>query len=316
MSARAATRGRTAASAVILCFSTLSAFGWGLEGHRIIAGAAADRMPEPLRAYFQTWREEVIEQSLVPDTINKGRDPRERIKHYVNIEDLESDPFTSLPADAGEAERRFGKKRLEKAGLLPWAIQSALGDLERAFAGGDAAEIAVRAGFLAHYAADAHQPLHLTKNYDGRATCNTGIHTAFERFLVERNAARYRKGVAKGAAAVHALEDPFGATIGWMRETYPVAADLLKADKAAMHAVKTGGSDYYRSLDRGAGAIAQSRMSAAANAIGSLWLTAWERAGRPVPPSSLPEASSAKPSEPAGGASARRPRGGSGAAPR
>jgi len=287
--------GKLAAVAALASAFSAPAFGWGFEGHRIITEAAIERMPEPLRAFLLARRKEVVEQCLVPDSVLKGKDPRERMKHYINIEDLESEPFSSLPASAADAEKRWGRKRLEKAGLLPWAIQDALGDLQRAFASGDAGEIVVRAGYLAHYAGDAHEPLHLTKNFDGRATCNTGIHSAFETFLVERYAARYRKGIAKGAAEVRALPEPFEATIGWMRESYPLVAEVLEADKSAMRSVKTNGSDYYRSLDRSAGAIAQSRMSAAANAVGSLWLTAWERAGRPALPAGEPDGASATP---------------------
>jgi len=317
MSARAGRAGSRMAGLLLL--STLvaaPAFGWGLEGHRIVTGAAADRMPAPLGAFFRAWREEVVAQSLVPDTVLKNRDPGERSRHFINIEEFEGGPFDALPRTAGEAEKLLGKRRAQKTGVLPWAIEEAFEDLRKAFEAGQASEIAARAGLLAHYVADAHQPLHLTKNYDGRATCNTGIHSAFETFLVERNAARYRKALDKGAVAVRSLEDPFEETTAWMRETYTLREEIYEADKAALRALKTKGGDYYKSLDRGAGAIAQSRMSAAANALGSLWLTAWIRAGRPDPPAAVPGEASGRPEGPAGEASARRIRGGSGTAPR
>ena len=42
----------------------------------------------------------------------------------------------------------------------------------------------------AHYIQDAHQPFHATDNYDGVATGQRGIHSRFERDLIERFASR------------------------------------------------------------------------------------------------------------------------------
>ena len=277
---------------------TGEALAWGLTGHRIVTEAAADRTPAPLDSFFHAWRERIADESLVPDTILKDRDPGEKIRHYINIEELEEEAFKTLPRTRAEAEKRYGKKRLEKAGLLPWTILDELGELERAFGAGDGVEIAARAGRLAHYVADAHQPLHLTKNYDGKETCNAGIHAAFETHMIERNAAAYRKSTGRVPGVVGPFEDPFEAVMVMMRESHPLAAEILKADRSALHALKDQGSDYYRALHKRAGPIAESRISAAADALASLWYTAWVSAGRPAAPTEEPPPATARPKAP------------------
>jgi hypothetical protein len=278
--ARRAAAGGTLAAAIVAA-GPGEARAWGLEAHRIITGEAAERLPPDVAAFFASVAEEMTELSLEPDTVLKSRDRKEQLSHFINLDSLDEPPFDSIPRDLEKARARFGEKRLRKNGTLPWRVHKVFRDLRSAMKRGDRERTLREAGYLAHYLGDLFQPLHLTKNYDGEETCNAGIHKAFEAEMVERRPEAYRKAVSRGEGAVEVIDPIPRRIFQWMRETYPLVDRILEADTSALSSLKREGRDYYDSMDRLAGPIAERQMSAAANAVASLWYTAWIRAGKP-----------------------------------
>ncbi len=260
---------------------------WGREGHRIITAEAARRMPADSRAFFEAAAEALARASLEPDIFKDG-DPGERSRHYLNLDLLGEPPYEDLPRDLDEASRRYGVERLAKAGTLPWRLLEVFGDLVDAMRAGEADRITRVAGHMAHYTGDLFQPLHLTSNFDGQKSCNQGVHEAFESEMIERRAGDYREAVARGRRAARPLDDPAGQVISWVIENARLVDEILAADTAALRALKKERKDYFDSMDRMAGPLAERQMSAAAGAIASLWHTAWIRAGRPSLPSVPP----------------------------
>lgn len=258
------------------------ALAWGLAGHRIITAEAAARMPPEAGTLFETGAARLQEASLEPDAVWKGRDgAEERVRHYINLDALAEPPFSGFPRTRREAESRFGAETVRRNGVLPWRVTEMLAELEKAMRGGSRDRVLSAAGWLAHYAADLFEPLHLTSNFDGQKTCNQGIHKAFETELIESRREAYARAVARGKRAVEIIADPEGSILEWMRTSYGLVDKVLAADSASVRAMKEGHADYWESLDRRAGPIAQRQMSAAANAVASLWYTAWDAAGRP-----------------------------------
>ncbi len=240
-------------------------------------------MPADSRAFFEAAADALAEASLEPDMLKDG-DPGERSRHYLNLDLLGEPPYEDLPRDRDEASRRYGKEKLAKAGTLPWQILEVFEDLVDAMKAGDGERITRVAGHLAHYAGDLFQPLHLTSNFDGQRSCNQGIHEAFESEMIERRAEVYREAVARGRAAAGPLDDPAGQVLSWVVENARLVDEILAADTASLRALKKERKDYFDSMDRMAGPLAERQMSAAAGAIASLWHTAWVRAGRPSLP--------------------------------
>jgi hypothetical protein len=260
---------------------------WGLVAHRIVTEAAAEKVPPDAAPFFRRSASRLSDLSLEPDTVLRARDPdREDRRHFINLDALEpAYPAEDVPHGYEEAAGRYGEARLRREGILPWRIASVLDDLRAAMRRRDAAEVLRQAGYLSHYVADAHQPLHLTRNHDGQLTCNAEIHHAFESEMIERGAAAYRAALRASRAPAAAVDRPLATVFRWMRESYADVARILEADTAALRALKGEGKDYYAELQRLAGPVAERRLAAAAAAVASLWYTAWVDAGRPeLPP--------------------------------
>ena len=180
----------------ILCVISLlignPAWGWWSGGHGIMTRAAVKTLPEDMPAFFRSGERMIAHCSFDPD-ISKNRgtpyvEKAEHAEHFLNLELLQGRPlpqgryaFTQLCAELGI--------RPEKVGLVPYATAEWTERLAVAFAEyrkwPDNPVIQnkcmVYAGFIAHYAQDMCQPLHLTIHFDGRAkldgsSAGTGIH--------------------------------------------------------------------------------------------------------------------------------------------
>ena len=89
---------------------------------------------------------------------------------------------------------------------------------------GDADAIFTAAGDLAHFAADLHMPLHVTKNYNGQLTGNKGIHKMLEVGLAKRYASFYAEEVAKDRTEPAYLADPQDRLFDWLIAAAPRCA--------------------------------------------------------------------------------------------
>ena len=65
-------------------------------------------------------------------------------------------------------------------GTGPWRIMQLYRMAVDAFKSGDNKAALEYAGAMSHYIGDLSQPLHVSENYDGQKTGNTGIHSWFE----------------------------------------------------------------------------------------------------------------------------------------
>ena len=262
-----------------LTLAPACAFGWGAEAHRIVTRSACLTLPQQTRPFFATCREFLAEHSNDPDTW-KG-DPEEKTRHFCDIDHYGKPPFAELPRDYQEAVRKFGADRAKKVGTLPWRIAEYTEKLSRSMRAQDWAKVRLDAAHLAHYVADAHMPFHCTVNYNGQLRGNLGIHGRLEIELVERYLnARYL--ATKPAAAV---PDARAFAFQVVLESHRLTASLLEADTRVRAKAPLDTDLYYALLYRETGETIRGRMAEAATAVGSLWQSAWKRAGKPrMPP--------------------------------
>jgi hypothetical protein len=287
---------RAAVLAGILALASPHAFGWGFDAHRIIARSAAAAMPEPLAGFYRARIQRVASASIEPDSKLRQqlREVEDR-RHYLDLDELGTPPFRNIPASHPEALALFGAPRLEAAGGLPWRVAEVHDLLRDAFARRHAADCARLSGWLAHYAGDAAQPLHTTRNHDGQLTGNKGIHAAFETDLIARRREAYAGRARLPASfAPRPVDDPAAFTLEEMIRAYGQVDEVLKADSQAVLLVKKQGKDYLESLEARAGELAGARLREAAANVASLWYSAWVQAGRPEPPVTAPRRTKAK----------------------
>jgi hypothetical protein len=165
---------------------------WHLGGHHILTLAAVASLPVELPAFFREGAPTIAHMSLDPDMGKHKGTPFVRAaeypEHFLDREMLKAD---TLP------ESRYAFIKLcyeykvapEKIGLVPYALGEWTERLAVAFGEHrkwpDNPHIKMKclvyAGFVAHYAEDMCQPLHLTIHYNGRVSADgtvaqKGIH--------------------------------------------------------------------------------------------------------------------------------------------
>jgi hypothetical protein len=260
------------------------ASAWGFAAHRYIMRRAIDILPAELKPFFVQHRDEVVIRVVDPDlwrNVGWEDDPN----HFVNFgaPELGPFPFAALPREQGAALGKFGAAALKRIGTLPWRADEQFGNLRRAFEGfkrGNqygASDAVLFAAVVAHYGQDAHQPFHATNNYDGQLTGQRGIHSRFERDLIERFEARLTVTPAAPRAIPSARDAAFDALLA----SHQLVDSLLRADKEAIGNRDAYDDVYFEAFFMKAKPVLEERLASAITATASLVLGAWEQAGKP-----------------------------------
>jgi hypothetical protein len=277
---------RVAPLLLVLLVWPSSARAWGFAAHRVVEEKATGTLPPPLGELFVGNASWLSAHAVDPDLWVRAGRSGEGPGHYLNLDAFGPASSFEVPATEAEYLRRHGEKARAQ-GRLPWRVGEVYRELVAAFRAGDAARVLERAAVLGHYAADAHVPLHAVTNYDGQLTGQTGLHSRWETVLFARFARQLEPEIAPGPA--HRIEDPVAFAFDRLREDARRAAEVLAADLAArgpVDYVETAEDDryddaYYSRLFEREGPAMATALAAAAETVGSLWLSAWEEAGRP-----------------------------------
>ncbi len=260
------------------------ASAWGFAAHRYIMRRAIDILPAELKPFFVQHRDEVVIRVVDPDlwrNVGWEDDPN----HFVNFgaPELGPFPFSALPREQGAAIGKFGTAALKRLGTLPWRAEEEFGNLRRAFEGfkrGNqygASDAVLFAAVVSHYVQDAHQPFHASNNYDGQLTGQRGIHSRFERDLVEKFEARLIVTPAAPRAIPSARDAAFDALLA----SHQLVDPLLRADKEAIGNRDAYDDVYFEAFFMKAKPMLEERLASAIAATASLVLSAWEQAGKP-----------------------------------
>ncbi len=318
----AATAAPRLAAVLLLAVLAAPSFGWSRTSHFLITEEAVERLPEPLRGWFAAPAAlaRLKQASAAPDDWSRNGsehyrpDPvrvrmDERPRHFLNIDALTDEPypFKNFPRDRAKAEERFGAEALATHGSVPWAAADALSRLTGALTAGRTPAVFCEAGALAHYAADLHQPLHTTANYDGRQSGNHGIHKALEVGLLARFEDFYAGQLRRRRRQETFLDDPTDALFDWLIAAHARVDPILEADSIARHRTRYNPAQhpedagdvtskrarpYYESLRqelKRRGSPEAAAMRDAAAHLADLLYTAWVRAGKPPQHAPSPE---------------------------
>jgi hypothetical protein len=324
---------RPAAVAAILVFVILivgaasAVFAWSDRTHFTITEEAVRRLPEPLRGLFSDGaalarlkeasaapdaRREAVRKQISTSPAEEQETLRrqyveEKARHYFDIDAVRAEPppFAAFPRDRKAAEKEFGVKVFQEHGTALWAAEDAFSALVDALSRGAAADIFRAAGDLAHYAADLHTPMHVSKNFNGQLTGNEGIHKALEIGLVVRHEEFYAAEVRKGRTEVACVENVRDALFDALVQANARMAPIVEAETAARR--KTGynpgdknnkeaeremedpanekARPYYAAFKQeleARGSPEAAAMRDAAAHLARLYYTAWVRAGKPT----------------------------------
>ena len=181
--------------------------------------------------------------------------------------------------------RSSASPTLKRNGLLPWREAEEFGNLRRAFeefkreAPYTTSNVVLFSAVASHYIQDAHQPFHATDNYDGQQTGNAGIHSRFERDLIERYEARLKLDAGAGQGRLAARATPRSRRCS---ASYLLVDPILKADKEALGSSDTYDDEYFEKFFAKVQPMLEQQLSAAITATASVIVSAWDQAGRPT----------------------------------
>lgn len=169
---------------IIIIVLAITFIGWGYDGHVIINQCTVISFP-PEMSQFTEWEDYIVLHCMYADR-RKSNDPNEGPRHYIDI-----DNYSEFQQQCGCISQNFdslvaihGYSFVATQGVLPWAIIETLDSLESSFEHHDFEKAKYYATDLAHYAGDAHMPLHLTRNYDGQYSGQHGVHSRFESTMI------------------------------------------------------------------------------------------------------------------------------------
>jgi hypothetical protein len=273
---------------VLVAVQTIATHAWSFEAHRFITDRALLAMPAQIRPFFVKHRGMIAEHSIDPDLWRNAGFEEEPPRHYLDLDAYGAYPFEALPRDYDAAVAKFGREMVEKNGLLPWRTEEMYQRLVKAFAEHKAGRpyalenVKFFTAVLAHYASDAHVPLHAVENHDGQLTGQQGVHARFETELFTR----YQKRLALAPVVRVPIKTGTRDFIfDTLLESARLAGEVLDADRAAIGDGEFYDDGYFARFYVKAGPILQRRVQQSIGAIVSLVTAAWEEAGRPdLPP--------------------------------
>jgi hypothetical protein len=266
---------------VSFLFVIIVCSGWGSGGHRKINEHAPASFPYSMSFLKASWTIILADHCSDADK-RKSWDPSERPKHYIDIDDYpEFLLYGKIPQTYDSICALHGESFVIDKGTLPWATLVAYDSLRCCFERMDWSKAGLFAADLGHYVADGHQPLHITRNYNGQYTNQTEIHSRYETHMI----GDYLTQIIYTDDSVSEIQDVSGYIFSYLYYNYKDVDSLLRADSLA-HAVtgSTSSNQYYSYLWESTRGFTVDLFKRASYALAGLIYSAWIEAGSPVMP--------------------------------
>ncbi|WP_343557070.1 zinc dependent phospholipase C family protein [Sphingobacterium sp.] len=271
----------------------LTLTSWGFFAHKKINHYAVFALPAKLAKFYKVNIDLITEKAVDPDK-RCFTDSAEGPRHFIDIDDYREDRIIdSIPIHWSHVKEKFQEKQLLKNGIVPWQINLTYQKLVKAFQAKDYKRIIKHSAELGHYIADAHVPLHTTKNYNGQLTNQIGIHAFWESRLPEMFSEKYNLLVGKACY----VKDPLAEAWQIIRESnrlvdsvLNIEANLNRQFKASQkksfiernnQLVWTYSDNYAIAYHKTMNGMVERRMQKAILRISSYWYSAWIESGQP-----------------------------------
>lgn len=265
---------------------------WGFYAHKEINRLAIFTLPNQIAPLYKKHLLYLSEHAVDADK-RRYANEYEAARHYIDADAYGSHPFDSLPQRWSEAKLRYGEDTLNSRGIVPWQISRTYRLLTEAFSERALSKILRYSADLGHYVADAHVPLHTTRNYNGQFTNQVGIHAFWESRLPELFAQQYNFIVGRAQY----IPDPLEAAWAIVEESFSLVDSVLTLEsmlntqhpqekkytyehrlRAIERVYSPSYSHAYHQLLNG---MVEKQMRKSILTTGSLWYSAWVDAGQP-----------------------------------
>jgi len=269
-----------------------AAMSWGFFAHKEINRIAVFTLPPELFGFYKKNIEFITEHAVDPDKRRyavKDEAPR----HFIDLDRYGASPLDSIPHKWTDAVAKYTNDTLMAHGIVPWHIEVMTNRLTAAFRSGDFDRILRTSADLGHYIADAHVPLHTTRNYNGQLTNQRGIHGFWESRIPELYSEDYDFFVGKAKYIENPLETAWeivGESFAAKDSVLEFEAELngkfptdrkYSFENRGASVMKVYSEDYSKAYSTMLDGMVERRMRKAIITVGSYWYTAWINAGQP-----------------------------------
>lgn len=277
---------------LLLIVPLVSGKMWGFWAHRRINRLAVFRLPIEMQVFYKKHIDFLTENAVNPDQ-RRYAVMGEAERHFIDLDVYGDSALAILPKYWNEAVKKIGEDSLRKHGIVPWHLQIAAYQLTEAFKTKDLKRILRQSADLGHYVADAHVPLHTTRNYNGQLTGQEGIHGFWESRLPELfgddyeiwiGGATYIEDIQKEAWRIVAESHVASDSVFLLEKSLSQQFD---ADKKYSYEMRNNlltrtysreFSTQYHDLLKGQ---VERRMKLSVKMVGDIWYTCWVNAGQP-----------------------------------
>jgi hypothetical protein len=259
----------------IIFISAFLFLGWGYVGHGIINyRTILSALPE--MEFFDTWADSLEAHASDADA-RKSWDPDEGPKHYIDIDNYPEFIATgTIPQNFDSLVAIHGYSFVLDQGILPWAILKTADSIQAAFENNDMHKAMLLSADLGHYIADSHMPLHITRNYNGQYTNQTGVHSRYESTLI----GNFQSQIIYDGDSLQYVENLSDFVFNMIYENYQYVDSVLYADSVAeAYAGNHNSTTYYNKFWELAKNFTIGLFKSASYRIACVIYTEWINAG-------------------------------------
>ncbi|MHB1050883.1 MAG: T9SS type A sorting domain-containing protein [Bacteroidota bacterium] len=265
---------------ILFLFVHTTAFGWGYNTHRYINKNAVTHLPPTMQRFIDSVAY-LEKHSTDPDSRRDNSDTSffsEQYRHYLDIDDYPN--FRHMPRDLDSLIAVYGWSRVKENGVLYWATQWVMDSLTAQMKRNDWTSAFQTAADLGHYVADAHQPLHVTINYNGKFTGNYGIHSRYESTMMNS----YLSSITTAQDTARYIKDPSSYIFDYLLYSNSYVDSVLAADRFAAppsgyNGTGTLPADYYAKMWQHSQRYTRSLIQQATIVLANLWYTSFVNSG-------------------------------------
>lgn len=261
-------------SLFILCLFLIS---WGWQGHQTINSKCPASFPASMAA-FQIWTDSLASNASNADS-RKSTDKNESPRHFIDIDNFAEFNSTGRIASTYDSIVNIhGASFMKSNGTLPWATVNMYDTLKVDFQKQKWHKAMLDASDLGHYVADGHMPLHITSNYDGQKTNQSGIHSRYESDMVGDYITSLSNYTGEPVKLVSSVNNY---VFTYIYTNYHYVDSVLAADSYAKKLDPNYSSTYYVALWSKAH-FTTMLFHNASHSLAELIYSAWVEAGSPA----------------------------------
>jgi len=263
--------------AVILLVLFITLISWGYTGHRIInQNASLSFTPE--MEQFMSWASILADHASDAD-YRKDEDPDEGPRHYIDIDNYAEFILNGrIPSTYDSVVALYNTAFVIENGILPWATKRTYDSLVSSFTRFDREKAVLYASDLGHYVGDGHNPLHITRNYNGQYTGNSGIHSRYETGMINT----FQQEIVMQGSGIEYITDVQDYIFDYIYSNYIYVDSIMLADDYAQSvAGNTSSYQYREALWEKTGTFTVSLFNRSAHSLAELIYSAWIDAGKP-----------------------------------